>query len=978
MLLEMLLDISTLDGAFARSVQGGEIFNAKVSTRAEIFYAAFRDPVDEYLIANWAAVAQHVMTSLTRSNLMLRVLLSVADRHHLFPKLYSSKRFLEPTFKYIRSVETWASPTASQEQRDNMLELLKKLVKVGPAFILGERRDTREMGVFVRDCVVAFLSRESALPLPFKTEVLELLTPILVYSSAGAASKLGVGNFLSPIRTSVRNIIVYNFPTTSTDYSEQSTVYGQYIEALNALFTALSSSCSLLLLEELFSILREPNHRHIVRIDQELATFVHRLTDERAREAFDVCLKGFNDQSLSEELRLGLIRKLCLPIMSKLSTTLLIDAVCSHISPLMRAVKECKIEDTMMQPKITLDKSTVVTRLGVFYILEAAFRLLPDTVIREKVTKQAFLKNDPNSKGTEVTSEIIKAAHFVKSKLKVEYAGEVEPSLALELHCTAYNALASVISCTQKQDKFYTVFCFGENVMKQELLWENIVDLSAHHRFEVETNFAIASRDISALYSKAMQRQLPSTGEGPSNDTALKPRTRFMSSEYLADSSLSQEVSNSAFFAKPERYAYGASSTKDPDAMEVDEPAAPEPILKKRPANDEGIELDPLNSNPCMLSILSLLDDMTTKFGTEWAAAKPRSGPSKMPAWMKAVHEKFVDRNTHLNIRLFIAKIIINKSEVFQPYSDHWFKPLASFVVNDELSGGDPDAARGFHYFLRDLCVCFLKWEYVPPFDVMEEQRISVQFVELLMKRCLHQTRRVMLSNVQLVRLFIQRWQTALMRTGLSKQVPFEYICMDNVKNSKMTKMARIIGMQLLDVLLNNAFDIYDLHLDGAINKTRFFEAILGNLLYVSVDVYRATGTVLGLALNRSRPQPTLRAEIEDLVRVKLNSMFEKDDQVRLFIILDKICAHEPEFVDSFFKKIFNTFRRLRGDAKTLALRLILLRSNAFDKVEMFMFVQPRLVELLRHREGDCQILTIQILKGTGDSRCPSSRRQHS
>jgi hypothetical protein len=251
----------------------------------------------------------------------------------------------------------------------------------------------------------------------------------------------------------------------------------------------------------------------------------------------------------------------------------------------------------------------------------------------------------------------------------------------------------------------------------------------------------------------------------------------------------------------------------------------------------------------------------------------------------------------------------------------------------------------------------------------MEEQRLAVQFIEILMRRCFYQVQRVVASNIQIVRLFVNRWQGALMRAELSKQVPFEYITRENVKSTGKTKMARIIGMQLLEVMLINNFDIYDVKLDASINKNKFLDAIMSNLLFGSVNVYKPAAVVIGLALNRSKPQPMLRAEIEQLARIKINSLFEKDDQIRLFHILDKICSHEPEFVDAFFKKIFNTFRRVRGDAKVLALQLILLRANDVDKEEMFMSIQPRLNDLLRHKEGDCQVITLRILKGTSGKK---------
>ena len=56
-----------------------------------------------------------------------------------------------------------------------------------------------------------------------------------------------------------------------------------------------------------------------------------------------------------------------------------------------------------------------------------------------------------------------------------------------------------------------------------------------------------------------------------------------------------------------------------------------------------------------------------------------------MPSWMSALHKKFINANTHVNLQLFIAKLIINepKASIFLLYScefiNHKFKLLSYF-----------------------------------------------------------------------------------------------------------------------------------------------------------------------------------------------------------------------------------------------------------------------------------------------------------
>jgi DNA-dependent protein kinase catalytic subunit len=60
--------------------------------------------------------------------------------------------------------------------------------------------------------------------------------------------------------------------------------------------------------------------------------------------------------------------------------------------------------------------------------------------------------------------------------------------------------------------------------------------------------------------------------------------------------------------------------------------------------------------------------------------------------------------DAHINIKLFIAKIIINCENAFQPYADVWYRPLLEFLMR----GGE--FGNGMNYFIQDICVVLLTW----------------------------------------------------------------------------------------------------------------------------------------------------------------------------------------------------------------------------------------------------------------------------
>jgi hypothetical protein len=59
----------------------------------------------------------------------------------------------------------------------------------------------------------------------------------------------------------------------------------------------------------------------------------------------------------------------------------------------------------------------------------------------------------------------------------------------------------------------------------------------------------------------------------------------------------------------------------------------------------EAIELDPINSNTCMIAILRLIDRMKSMFGKEYT-------PDAMPKWMAELHAIMTNNGMHQPIRL--------------------------------------------------------------------------------------------------------------------------------------------------------------------------------------------------------------------------------------------------------------------------------------------------------------------------------------
>jgi hypothetical protein len=67
--------------------------------------------------------------------------------------------------------------------------------------------------------------------------------------------------------------------------------YNDYIAALDGLLTGLELTGGVAVLESLFPVLNEANHQHADAIAASLARYISRVSDDNAKEAFDVCFK---------------------------------------------------------------------------------------------------------------------------------------------------------------------------------------------------------------------------------------------------------------------------------------------------------------------------------------------------------------------------------------------------------------------------------------------------------------------------------------------------------------------------------------------------------------------------------------------------------------------------------------------------------------------------------------------------------------
>mgnify|MGYP001104611591 CR=1 FL=1 len=537
--------------------------------------------------------------------------------------------------------------------------------------------------------------------------------------------------------------------------------------------------------------------------------------------------------------------------------------------------------------------------------------------------------------------------------------------LQLEYYCASFNAICAVVMKTQSAEKFYHVFIFKENAARNELVWERIVDMQAEYRFDVELNQTFARARIAEA-----RPHVPGMESGDRRGAAA---VRFLSSQYLADSSLSQSV-----------HLFGGKvdAASDAAAPNQEGPLMTSKLTRQLMGLEGTLEMDVFNRNPSMIMLLRVIERLHRE------VSPPSAQLGEMPPWMKEFHSKMNNRETPINIRMFIGKVVINRAHVFEPYSAHWWRPLAMMTI---------DAARfgpGIHYVIQDFCAVLIAWStpaaapseggaaeagaqaertYPPivPKSQYEDQILASDLIRFLMSNCHHPKKAILRNNLEIIKCLVENWREALV---ISTRVLYEQLGIATTRESS----DNLGGIQLVAVVLQNRLVPYQRQTAGDISEAAFVSRLLDNMAYKSRDIYASAAEVAGMlvsfldtAIGAAEEPSTKQALADlrdiglDLLRKRIESMSQLQNgplERDIFLnCLHKVSLHYPELVDAYIKQIIFYMPQYHGDFKVMCLDVLESRAEHVDQIFVVLKSQD-LLGLISHRDEGVQLKTLQLI----------------
>ncbi|TWW70550.1 DNA-dependent protein kinase catalytic subunit [Takifugu flavidus] len=912
--------------AFSLNQQGEQLVDLLLNTmtvpggqplsHGEYFYSLFKSTINTELLKNLEITVPLIMKASSGKSTMVSMLLNGLLDYSFRERSVRATREKKLVKEILGGWECfrswWDGPSATPETKTATILLLSKLLQIDSSACSDINHSAFRpvfstfTGLLVDKSFQLNLKSQALLVLPFFTMLPEEL--------------------LVELQSCLDTLVVSHFPIQSDEFAKGSLHRNNYMDCIRKLLDALELSQSPLLLRLMAGVLCR-DRRHIMeeQFQNSFQKIAKRASADQQlrllRAAYQVVQTG--QVPLSSLLQA--MERVVLPLAKHCSSTAIglffVSNICDISAVLLGRFTKTNVAEFEVQ---------ILKKIGCYKLMELMYSRLPKEEVysKESCINRAYCRTD-TAEGNELSKSLIKSCFEAFTE---NMSGETQ---LLELrrlyHCAAYNCAVAAISCSFSEPRFFTGFLFSEKPEKNQFILENLIDVKRTYNFPVEIEVPLERSKKYVAIRKA------ATDENEDAPVYLS------SQSFMSDSSLSEEMSQFDFSTGVQSFSF-SSQKVDGQRRNV---AKKEPGEETIPSQDAvvDLEMDELNQHECMATLTGLIGHMHRNNITP--KTDQENAPAELPPWMKYLHTKLSNPTTHLNIRLFIAKMIINTEEVFRPYAKYFLGPLIQLVVCGD-NGGD-----GIHFMVVDIVVTVLSWTGVAkPKGNPRDEVLANRLLEFLMKHSFHSNRAVFRHNLQIIRTLVECWKDCL-------HVPYRLIY-ERFCGTDGNKKDNSVGLQLLGIILANNLAAYDPSCGVA--YTRYIQALTTNVTFVRYkDLYAAAAEIIGLMLKNLTHTPELHQELLSMAVNKIGNLKNMSMDDKFIICLNKVSKHFPPFMDRFVNHLFFLLPKSHGLLKTSCLECVLGRAE--DIPDVFLQLKTSgFIQTMGHREEMKQRVCLDIV----------------
>ncbi|XP_062235399.1 DNA-dependent protein kinase catalytic subunit [Platichthys flesus] len=884
---EQLVDLLLNTIMLSVPISGGHSSSFLSFSHGEYFYSLFQMTINDELLRSRDATVPRLMRASSQNPGMVSVLLNGMLDHSFGERSVRKtlgKQLVEEVLRRWSSLQPWwEGQSSTPESKTATLLLLSKLLQIDSSVCSNINHEAFRP-VFSTFTVLLV---DMNLQLNLKSQAL-LVLPFFITLPEEP---------LAELQRALDVLVVSHFPMQSDEFAKGSLHRNNYMDCIRKLLDALELSQSPLLLKLMSGILCR-DRKHIM--EEQFQTCFQRLAKRSSSErqlqllcaVYGVVQQG--DVPVSSMLQ-AMMERVVLPLASDCSTKALTDFFVANISDMIAFLLSRFTKITESTFEIQLLK-----KIGYYKLMELLYCRLPKEEVYSKESRinQAYCGSD-KTEGNELSKTLIKSCFEAFTE---NMAGETQLlELRRQHHCAAYNCAIAVISCSFSEAKFYQGFLFSEKLEKNQFILENIIDVERTYNFPVEIEVPLERKKKYIMIRKEVSEE---NGEAP---------VYLSSQSYMADSSLSEEMSQFDFSTGVQSFSF---SSQNPEGQR--RTVAKTETEETNSSQDAmvDLEMDELNQHECMATMTALIGHMQRNNITP--KVEQGNMMSELPPWMKFLHGKLANPATPLNIRLFISKLLINTEEVFRPYAKHWLGPLLQLVVTGNNGG------QGIHFMVVDIVVTVLSWtSLTSPKGNPRDEVLANRLLEFLMKHSFHTKRAVFRHNLEIIRTLVECWKDCL---HVPYSLIFERFCGTD-SNSKDNS----VGLQLLGIILANNLPAYDA--SCGIEFERYIQSLTNNLSFVRYkDVYSAAAEIIGLILKNTTEMDN-QHQIISLAASKITNLRRTERDDKFIVCLNKVSKHFPPFMDGFVSHVFFLLPKLHGILKTDCLECVLSRADVIPDI---------------------------------------------
>ncbi|KAM6908435.1 DNA-dependent protein kinase catalytic subunit [Lycodopsis pacificus] len=911
-LVELLLNTIML----SVPISGSHSQNVLSFSHGEYFYSLFQMTINTELLKSLNTTVPRLMKASAQNPSMVSVLLNGMLDHSFRERSVrktQGKQLVEEVLRRWSSLQSWwEGGSSTPESKTATLLLLSKLLQIDSSVCSDTNHDAFRP-VF---STFTMLLVDMSLPLNLKSQALL----VLPFFTTLPEEPLG------ELQRALDSLVASHFPMQSDEFAKGSLHRNNYMDCIRKLLDALELSQSPLLLKLMAGILCR-DRKHIM--EEPFQTCFQRIARRSSSErqlqllctVYRVIQQG--DVPMSSMLQ-AMMERVLLPLASHCSTKALTDFFVANVSDIIVLLLSRFTKSNEMEFEIQLMKKN-----GCYKLMELLYSLLPKEEVYSKESRinQAYCRSD-KTEGNELSKTVIKSCFEAFTE---NMAGETQLlDLRRHYHCAAYNCAIAAISCSFNEPKFYHGFLFSEKPEKNQFILENVIDVKRTYNFPIEIEVPLERKK---KYVKIRKEVSEENGEAP---------VYLSSQSYMADSSLSEEMSQFDFSTGVQSFSF---SSQNPEGQR--RTVAKRETEETNPSQDAmvDLEMDELNQHECMATMTALIGHMLRNNITP--KIEQGNMPSELPPWMKFLHGKLSNPATHLNIRLFISKLIINTEEVFRPYAKHWLGPLLQVVVSGNNGG------EGIHFMVVDIIVTVLSWtSLVSPKGNPRDEVLANRLLEFLMKHSFNSKRAVFRHNLEIIRTLVECWKDCL-------HVPYSLIY-DRFRGIDPNSKDNSVGLQLLGIILGNNLPAYNA--SCGIEYDGYIQSLTNNVSFVRYkDVYAAAAEIIGLVLKNMSEMDDHRQELLSLAASKITNLKKKDMDDKFIICLNKVSKHFPPFMDRFVNHVFSLLPKLHGILKTHCLECVLSRADVIP--DIFLHLKTTgFIQMMGHRDEARQRVCLDII----------------